>query len=293
MTSTHLFFNNVFAETNPNLIDLEESFANLRINYMPNSIINKNEEIVDEVEVSHSEMEESHDEAEEENDHQIETLSKEQIKIFENIYYKNKIVDDEQIIDSEEQMEIDHDIEHYVANLLKRIATEKDIYLKGILSICRIAFMGIYGIGKRRWKNIRSHYNDFDIQPRTHSLMGKVSNRAISFDGVLQIIRKFKKDTKPIIFFPADENHTTVFKYFIDAVEENSEICISNKTFQKIWHTYLPEIKFLTPRSDLCHTCKEHRFNANYWMLGEKEVKVKKWNDHITWAMKECEYYRY
>jgi hypothetical protein len=243
MTSTHLFFNNIFAETHPDLIDLEESFANLRINYMPNSIINKNEEIVDEVEVSHSEVEESHDEAEEENDHQIETLSKEQIKKFENIYYKNKIVDDEQIIDSEEQMEIDHDIEHYVANLLKKDCcqkeclkknlnvndvkirykcflnlkkTEQDIYLKGILSvssrdeittkgekrrkfanvyffggveICRIAFMGIYDIGEKRWKNIRSHYNDFDIQPRTHSLMGKVSNRAISFDGVLQIIR--------------------------------------------------------------------------------------------------------
>jgi len=132
MTSTHLFFNNVFAETHPDLIDLEESFANLRINYMPNSIINKNEEIVDEVEVSHSEVEESHDEAEEENDHQIETLSKEQIKKFENIYHKNKIVDDEQIIDSEEQMEIDHDIEHYVANLLKKDCCQKECLKKNL-----------------------------------------------------------------------------------------------------------------------------------------------------------------
>src|SRR6185369_11368824 len=77
------------------------------------------------------------------------------------IYYKNKIMDDDQIIDSEEQMEIDHDIEHYVANLLKKDCcqkeclknnlnindvkirykcflnlkkTEQDIYLKGVLS---------------------------------------------------------------------------------------------------------------------------------------------------------------
>ena len=54
MTSTHLFFNNIFTETHPNLIDLEESFANLRTSYMPNLIINKNEEIVDETEISHN-----------------------------------------------------------------------------------------------------------------------------------------------------------------------------------------------------------------------------------------------
>src|SRR6185369_18002618 len=154
------------------------------------------------------------------------------------IYYKNKIMDDDQIIDSEEQMEIDHDIEHYVANLLKKDCcqkeclknnlnindvkirykcflnlkkTEQDIYLKGVLSaslrneitakgekrrklatiyffggieVCSIAFTGIYGIGKKRWKNIRSHFNDFDIQPRTHSLTGRVGNKAISFDVV-------------------------------------------------------------------------------------------------------------
>lgn len=105
--------------------------------------------------------------------------------------------------------------------------------------------------------------------------------------------RRFKKDTKPIIFLPANENHTTVFKYFIDAVEENSEMYVSNRTFQRIWHTYLPEMKFLTPRSDLCHVCKEHRFNANCWMEEEKEMKVREWNNHITWAMKEREYYRY
>ena len=45
--------------------------------------------------------------------------------------------------------------------------------------------------------------------------------------------RKFKKDTKPIIFPPADENHTTVFKYFIDAVEENSEIYVSIEHFEE------------------------------------------------------------
>ena len=46
--------------------------------------------------------------------------------------------------------------------------------------------------------------------------------------------RNFKKDTMNIVFLPANENHTTVFKYFIDTVEENSEIYISNRTFRRI-----------------------------------------------------------
>jgi hypothetical protein len=240
MTSTHLFFNNVFTETHPSLIDLEESFANLRIGYMPNSIINKNEEIVNEAEERHDEVEESY--GEEGNDFETETLSKEQLEKFKNIYNKNKIIDD-QIIDNEEQIKIDNDINHYITNLLEQVCcqkeclkmnlnfndvktrykcfldlkkTEQDIFLKGVLSaslrneitakgekrrklatiyffggieVCSIAFTGIYGIGKKRWKNIRSHFNDFDIQPRTHSLTGRVGNKAISFDVVLQIIK--------------------------------------------------------------------------------------------------------
>ena len=122
MTSSHLFFNNVFAETYPELIDLEESFANLRISHMPNLIINKNEEMDNESEINHDETEDSHEE--EENDYETEILSKEQLKKFTNIYNKNKIIDD-QIIDSEEQIEIDHDINHYVENLLGKDCCQK------------------------------------------------------------------------------------------------------------------------------------------------------------------------
>src|SRR5947207_5405425 len=158
MTSSHLFFNNVFAETYPELIDLEESFANLRISHMPNLIINKNEEMDNESEINHDETEDSHEE--EENDYETEILSKEQLKKFTNIYNKNKIIDD-QIINSEEQIEIDNDINHYIENLIKKNCcqkeclkknlnsndlktrytcflslgrTEQDIFLKGILS---------------------------------------------------------------------------------------------------------------------------------------------------------------
>jgi hypothetical protein len=225
------FFDNIFTETHPDLSDLQNHFEKLHIEYLSSLDINKREE---QIELTHNEAEDS--------DHEFEILSNEQIENFKDIYYKNKITDD-QIIDSEEQMEIDHDIKQHVENLLKRRCcqkeclkkkldfdkietrykffldlrkTEQDMFLKGILSaslrdevtakgkkreklaniyffdgieICKSAFLGVYGIGTTRWENIRNHFNDFDIQRRANSLTGKVSNRAVSFSGVLQIIK--------------------------------------------------------------------------------------------------------
>ena len=240
--STHIFFNSVFTDTHSELTDLKEAFAELKKNYQSNSYIKekKNETIV--LIEGEGEGEGGEEEEEEESNDETEILSKEQIEKFKDIYNKNKIVDDEFII-SDEQEEMDHDINHYVENLLNENCcleeclkeklnfndiktryksfldlrkTEQDSFLKGILSaslrgketykgekrrrlanvyyfdgieICKTAFKGIYGIGEKRWKNIRSHFVNFDIQLRTNLLTGKVSNRAVSFDGVLQTIK--------------------------------------------------------------------------------------------------------
>lgn len=75
--------------------------------------------------------------------------------------------------------------------------------------------------------------------------------------------------------------------------QEINELSISYSTFWHIWQIYLPDIKFLTPRSDLCQICKEFRFNKRGWTLEEKEQKIAKWYNHTVWAKKEREYYRY
>ena len=117
--------------------------------------------------------------------------------------------------------------------------TEQDMFLKGILSagmrdettakgkkrenlaiiyffdgikVCRTAFLDIYGIGKTRWENIRSHFDNFDIQSRANSLTGKVSNRAISFDGILQII-KFILNYSNINGLPSPGKYILLIKF--------------------------------------------------------------------------------
>lgn len=102
-----------------------------------------------------------------------------------------------------------------------------------------------------------------------------------------------KKDTKPFIFLPAHETYTSIYNSYINSAEEISEVSVSFTTFWRIWNAYLPDIKFLTPRSDLCDFCKECRFNAKNWTDEEKDNKIIKWNNHIMWATKEREYYRY
>src|SRR3954447_6070025 len=62
-----------------------------------------------------------------------------------------------------------------------------DYYFEG-LKICMISFLIIYGIGKRKWEDVRKHYVDHDISPIKHGLTGRKSNNAILFETVLQIL---------------------------------------------------------------------------------------------------------
>ena len=78
----------------------------------------------------------------------------------------------------------------------------------------------------------------------------------------------------------------------MEAIKEDYQFEVGLTTFYKIWKKFLPHIKKLTPRSDLCLKCKDMRFNANYWTVEEKESKVFEWHKHIEWAHKERENYK-
>ncbi|CAG8435098.1 3052_t:CDS:2 [Scutellospora calospora] len=56
------------------------------------------------------------------------------------------------------------------------------------IEICNEAFLIIYGIGEKYWRNIRSHFIQYGISPRIHKLTGKISNFAISFEIVLEVL---------------------------------------------------------------------------------------------------------
>ena len=92
---------------------------------------------------------------------------------------------------------------------------------------------------------------------------------------------------------PASESYSSLHRLYVSAIEDQNQNPVHLTTFWRIWNKYIPEIKFLSSRSDLCFKCKEMRFYSRYWSDNESETRVSEWNDHFQWAQKEREYYRY
>ncbi|CAG8680735.1 10443_t:CDS:2, partial [Scutellospora calospora] len=134
------------------------------------------------------------------------------------------------------------------------------------------------------------HFIEHDINLRINSNTRKVSNRAISLEIVMKVIsfignfakqnglpspgRNFQDNTIAIIYLPADITYLSLHTQYLEAIKANNQFEVSLKTFIRIWKKFLPQIKKLIPRSDLCFKYKDIRFNANYWTIEEKDTKV-------------------
>ncbi|CAG8804208.1 4723_t:CDS:2, partial [Gigaspora margarita] len=114
--------------------------------------------------------------------------------------------------------------------------------------------------------------------PKIHGLTGHVSNNAISFTSILNMLK----------FIMNFANH-----HGLPSPEHDKINKISISSFQRIWKWYLPRIQFMTAHSDLCMLCKQRRFGAKYWNTNETFQKLNKWIAHYNWAYLEHENYSY
>ncbi|CAG8568071.1 8045_t:CDS:2 [Gigaspora margarita] len=118
--------------------------------------------------------------------------------------------------------------------------------------ICNEAFLTIYGIREKYWRNIRSHFIQYGISSRIHKLTEKNSNHAISFETILEILAFIINyanihDTLPLIFLPASESYTSLYNLYASTIEDQNTKILHLFTFWRIWNKYIPEIKFLSP----------------------------------------------
>ncbi|GES74104.1 hypothetical protein GLOIN_2v1777628 [Rhizophagus clarus] len=187
----------------------------------------------------------------------------------------------------------------------KRQRLDNNYVFEG-MQICSTAFLTIYGIGEKYWRNIRNHYSQQGISPRVHKLTGRLSNSSLSFEKILEILtfivnyanihglpslgRHFQRDTLLVTFLPASESYSSLYRLYTSTIEDLDQKIIHLTTFWRIWNKYIPEIKFLSPRSDLCFKCKEYQFKLQREQ--NSEIQVAEWNNHFLWAQKEREYYR-
>jgi hypothetical protein len=68
-----------------------------------------------------------------------------------------------------------------------KVCLTSEYYFEGN-KICMVAFLIIYGVGKKKWEAVRKHYIDHDISPIVHGLTGRKSNNAVLFETILQIL---------------------------------------------------------------------------------------------------------
>ncbi|CAB5365906.1 unnamed protein product [Rhizophagus irregularis] len=101
-----------------------------------------------------------------------------------------------------------------------------------------------------------------------------------AFLHIYSLRRSFCDDTMAIIFLSISDSYIGLYRLYESSLEIDSEHYISRWTFLRVWKKYIPEIKFLSPRSDLCFHCKNMRFNTQFWNQDEKDDKVKEWHEH-------------
>ncbi|GES76388.1 hypothetical protein GLOIN_2v1777628 [Rhizophagus clarus] len=93
--------------------------------------------------------------------------------------------------------------------------------------------------------------------------------------------RHFHEDTLPIIFLPASESYSSLYRLYVSTMEDENQSTIHLTIFWRIWNKYIPEIKFLSPRNDLCFKCKEMRLILN---IGQNKKTSLKKRDKIAFS---------
>ncbi|CAG8732697.1 27146_t:CDS:2, partial [Gigaspora margarita] len=130
--------------------------------------------------------------------------------------------------------------------------------------ICEKGFQIICSLSSKKWLNIRQHYRISSIKPIKHALSGRKSHNALSFATILNVLI-FIVNFANCRGLPSPVDHL---------------LCEFGKK-------YVPEIRFLSPRSDLCMLCKNMRFNTQYWTENERDYNIQEWNNHIKWGIKK------
>ncbi|CAG8508364.1 2611_t:CDS:2 [Scutellospora calospora] len=265
---------NIFEETHIENTQLQSDLSNLQFQFLVQD--NDNLSLLETSEIS---------ENIEDNFLENEIWTEEELLKFKTLYYKTidtfeKQDDDNQNLEENiSLLQNENDFKKsFEKNCCEKISFQ-DIYLLDIIaatkrseivrnlkkskltteysfegkSICSNAFKIIYGLGDTRWKNLRDHYVEHDINLRINSKTGKVGSRALSFETVMKVIT-----------FIADATYSSLYIQYLEAIKNSEQFEVSLITFTRVWKKFLPQIKKLTPRSDLCFKCKDMKINANY-----------------------------
>ena len=173
-------------------------------------------------------------------------------------------------------------------------------------------FCFLHDISRHQWQNICSHVeeNKDTIKPREHGNKSKLPHNTTEFEEI-EAIKEFilnigrvrgvplpgrlpgLKDTDGY-YLPVEDTRTIVYDLYRKAAEGDGRIPVKYSTFNKFWNKLAPQVKMLTPSTDLCDTCQYHQRQVTNTGHLDEEKKLQRWEKavaHVNAAKAEREYY--
>eukprot|EP00117_Sycon_ciliatum_P040326 scpid75678/ scgid29653/ len=157
--------------------------------------------------------------------------------------------------------------------------------------------------------NLRKHFEQHGIEPRTHGNTHRRPHNALHFADVkrcVEFISAFVQDfgiphpaplrgraDTPPVFLPAYLTYKAVHAKYLAMCESGGYKTNLMSSMRAIWHQCLPSIKFMTPRTDVCSTCEALRQKVTT-AFGEIEKlqASKDLADQVNTAQREREHYK-
>ena len=143
--------------------------------------------------------------------------------------------------------------------------------------VCKKAFIFLHDIGEKQLKNMSRHLKINGLVPFVHGNSGKLPSTTYPFEVVQDVVhfinnpaevhglpqpaaRSGRADTPPI-YLPASQNFKIVHQFYVKAAMEQdpSRRVMEYRSFVDVWHKCMPQVKFMTPRTDVCSKCERFR----------------------------------
>jgi hypothetical protein len=160
--------------------------------------------------------------------------------------------------------------------------------------ICQETFLNMLGVSRKYLENLKKHLTTKGLSARVHGNTGKIPFRKTKMfidetdkKRIKNFIEKLaetrglpdpgrtKRITQSIVYLPTEMSYASVRRDFLTSLRKGSKLKQLNyDVFRRLWHELTPNIKFRSPRSDLCDTCQKFHRDLQYSCL-DKETKKK------------------
>ena len=177
-------------------------------------------------------------------------------------------------------------------------------------SVCKDAFILLHDIGTKQLKNLQKHLRNNGPIAREHGLIGCMPATTYPYSivsegarfirnyaevyGIPQPAARSGRAKNPPIYLPASQNYMIVHSKYVEACQAKDPHArfLKYKSFTQMWKKCLPDIVFMTPRSDVCATCENFRYKLRNAINEEEKIKyTTDFSLHIIMAQQERDYY--